>query len=95
MASITYHFPAGLYPNQYNPPLTGISVNPSFGELVDMSTASRSTTSSTEVLYRLDNGLKLKLVGTGFSFDASGDAVGGTVTSIEVLLNNGTGLVQQ
>ncbi|MGH0229995.1 calcium-binding protein, partial [Sinorhizobium meliloti] len=94
MATITYHFPAGLYPNQYNPPLSGVSVNPSFGELVDMSEASRSTTTSTSVLYRLDNGLKVKLVGTGFSFDASGDAVGGTVTSIEVLLNNGTGLVQ-
>lgn len=94
MATITYHFPAGLYPNQYNPPLTGISVNPSFAELVDMSKASRSTTTSTDVLYRLDNGLKLKLVGTGFSFDANGDAVGGTVTSIEVLLNNGTALVQ-
>ncbi|MDX0444347.1 calcium-binding protein [Sinorhizobium medicae] len=94
MATITYHFPAGLYPNQYNPPLSGVSVNPSFGELVDMSTASRSTTTSTSVLYRLDNGLKMKLVGTGFSFDASGDAVGGTITSIEVLLNNGTGLIQ-
>ncbi|MDW9596686.1 calcium-binding protein [Sinorhizobium meliloti] len=94
MATIAYHFPAGLYPNQYNPPLTGISVNPSFAELVDMSKASRSTTTSTDVLYRLDNGLKLKLVGTGFSFDANGDAVGGTVTSIEVLLNNGTALVQ-
>ncbi|AEG56748.1 calcium-binding protein [Sinorhizobium meliloti] len=94
MATVTYHFPAGLYPNQYNPPLSGVSVNPSFGELVDMHKASRSTTTSTEVLYRLDNGLKVKLVGTGFSFDASGDAVGGTVTSIEVLLNNGVGLVQ-
>lgn len=94
MATITYHFPAGLYPNSYNPPLSGVNVNPSFGDLVDMSKASRSTTSSTEVLYRLDNGLKLKLVGTGFSFDADGDAVGGTVTSIEVLLNNGTTLVQ-
>jgi len=94
MATITYHFPAGLYPNQYNPQLIGVSVNPSFGELVDMSTASRSTTTSTDVLYRLDNGLKLKLVGTGFSFDSSGDAVGGTITSIQVLLNNGTTLVQ-
>ncbi|RVP26363.1 calcium-binding protein [Sinorhizobium meliloti] len=94
MATVTYHFPAGLYPNQYNPPLSGVSVNPSFGELVDMSTASRSTTTSTSVLYRLDNGLKVKLLGTGFSFDASGGAVGGTITSIEVLLNNGTGLVQ-
>lgn len=94
MATVTYHFPAGLYPSQYNPPLSGVSVNPSFGELVDMSTASRSTTTSTSVLYRLDNGLKVKLLGTGFSFDASGGAVGGTITSIEVLLNNGTGLVQ-
>ncbi|RVP65500.1 calcium-binding protein [Sinorhizobium meliloti] len=94
MATVTYHFPAGLYPNSYNPPLSGVSVNPSFGDLVDMHKASRSTTTSTDVLYRLDNGLKVKLVGTGFSFDADGDAVGGTVTSIEVLLNNGTALVQ-
>ncbi|EHK75328.1 Hemolysin-type calcium-binding protein [Sinorhizobium meliloti CCNWSX0020] len=94
MATITYHFPGGIYPNQYNPPLPGITVNPSFAELIDMSTASRSTTSSTAVLYRLDNGLKLKLVGTGISFSSSGDAVDGTITSIEVLLNNGTTLVQ-
>ncbi|MQX22943.1 calcium-binding protein [Sinorhizobium meliloti] len=94
MATITYHFPSGIYPNQYNPPLPGIVVNPSFAELVDMSSASRSTTSSTEVLYRLDNGLKIKLVGTGISFSSSGDAIGGTITSIEVLLNNGTTLIQ-
>ncbi|MDX1060576.1 calcium-binding protein [Sinorhizobium medicae] len=94
MATIAYHFPGGLYPSQYNPPLSGVSVNPTFGELVDMSEASRSTTTSTEVLYRLDNGLKLKLVGAGFSFDSGGDAVGGTITSIQVLLNNGTTLVQ-
>ncbi|MDE3816037.1 calcium-binding protein [Sinorhizobium meliloti] len=94
MATITYHFPGGLYPSQYNPPLSGVSVNPTFGELVDMSEASRSTTTSTEVLYRLDNGLRLKLVGTGFSFNSGGDAVGGTITSIQVLLNNGTTLVQ-
>ncbi|MDX0591085.1 calcium-binding protein [Sinorhizobium medicae] len=94
MATITYHFPAGLYPNSYNPPLSGVNVNPSFGDLVDMHKASRSTTTSTEVLYRLDNGLKVKVVGAGLSFDADGDAIGGTVTSIEVLLNNGTALVQ-
>ncbi|MDW9823045.1 calcium-binding protein [Sinorhizobium meliloti] len=94
MATVTYHFPGGLYPSQYNPPLTGVSVNPTFGELVDMSESARSTTTSTDVLYRLDNGLKLKLVGTGFSFSPSGDAVGGTITSIQVLLNNGTTLVQ-
>ncbi|RVH04054.1 calcium-binding protein [Sinorhizobium meliloti] len=94
MATVTYHFPGGLYPSQYNPPLSGVSVNPTFGELVDMSESARSTTTSTDVLYRLDNGLKLKLVGTGFSFSPSGDALGGTITSIEVLLNNGTTLVQ-
>jgi len=94
MATVTYHFPGGLYPSQYNPPLTGVSVNPTFGELVDMSESARSTTTSTEVLYRLDNGLRLKLLGTGFSFDSGGDAVGGTITSIQVLLNNGTTLVQ-
>ncbi|MDX0789209.1 calcium-binding protein [Sinorhizobium medicae] len=94
MATVTYHFPGGLYPSQYNPPLSGVSVNPTFGELVDMSESARSTTTSTEVLYRLDNGLRLKLLGTGFSFDSGGDAVGGTITSIQVLLNNGTTLVQ-
>ncbi|MDX0408743.1 calcium-binding protein, partial [Sinorhizobium medicae] len=54
MATVTYHFPGGLYPSQYNPPLSGVSVNPSFGELVDMSESARSTTTSTDVLYRLD-----------------------------------------
>ncbi|MQW73625.1 calcium-binding protein [Sinorhizobium medicae] len=94
MATVTYHFPGGVYPQQYTPPLPLFDYNPSFAELVDMSTATRLSTSSTQVLYGLGNGLKLKLVGTGFSFNASGDAVGGTISSIQVLLNNGSTAVQ-
>lgn len=90
MATITYRFPGGVYPQQYNPPIAGMDFNASFGELVDLSTATRLSTSSTAVLYGLDNGLKLKIIGTGLAFNASGDAIGGTISSIEVLLNNGT-----
>lgn len=88
MATVTYHFPGGVYPNQYSPPLLGIDFNPSFGELVDMRTATRLSTTSTQVLYELDNGLKLKLLGTGLT------AAGGTITAIQILQNNGTTLVQ-
>ncbi len=94
MATVTYHFPGGVYPQQYTPPLPLFDYNPSFAELVDMSTATRLSTSSTQVLYGLGNGLKLQLVGTGFSFNTSGDAVGGTISSIQVLLNNGSTAVQ-
>ncbi|WP_173510843.1 calcium-binding protein [Sinorhizobium psoraleae] len=94
MATVTYSFPGGVYPNQYNPPLVDIDYNASFGELVDMSTATRLSTSTTQVVFGLGNGLKLKLVGTGFAFDANGHAVGGTVSSIQILQNNGTTLVQ-
>ncbi|WP_342242436.1 calcium-binding protein [Ensifer sp. OTU672] len=90
MATITYHYPGGIYPHQYNPPIAGMDYNASFGELVDLSTATRLSTNSTAVLYGLDNGLKLKIIGTGLAFNASGDAIAGTISSIEVLLSNGT-----
>lgn len=90
MATITYHFPGGIYPQNYSPAIAGVDFNASFGELVDLGTATRLSTSSTAVLYGLDNGLKLKIIGTGLAFDANGDAIGGTISSIEVLLNNGT-----
>ncbi|WP_331373430.1 calcium-binding protein [Sinorhizobium chiapasense] len=95
MATVTYFFPGGIYPNQYNPPIAGFDdVNPAFSQLVDMSTSTRLTTGSTQVLYSLGNGLKLKLVGSGFAFDANGYPVAGTISSIQVLQNNGTTLVQ-
>ncbi len=90
MATITYHFPGGIYPDHYNPAIAGIDYNASFGELVDLSTATRLSTTSTAVLYGLDNGLKLKIIGSGLAFSANGDAIGGTITSIQVLQNNGT-----
>ncbi|MDK1378064.1 MULTISPECIES: calcium-binding protein [unclassified Sinorhizobium] len=94
MATVTYSFPGGIYPNQYNPPIAGFDYNGSFAELVDMHTALRISASSTQVLFGLGNGLKLKLVGTGFAFDAGGYPIGGTISSIQLLQNNGTTLVQ-
>ncbi|MBB4187358.1 Ca2+-binding RTX toxin-like protein [Sinorhizobium terangae] len=93
MATVTYSFPGGIYPNQYNPPIAGFDYNGSFGELVDMHTATRISATSTQVLFGLGNGLRLELFGTGFAFDASGYPIGGTISSIQLLQHNGT-LVQ-
>lgn len=90
MATLTYSFPGGIYPNQYSPPLPTLDYNATFGELVDMDTATRISASSTQVLFSLGNGLKIKLVGAGFAFDADGYATAGKLSSIQVLQNDGT-----
>ncbi|WP_072642846.1 calcium-binding protein [Sinorhizobium americanum] len=95
MAKLTYFFPGGKYPMDYTPPIGSYDYNPSFRDFVDLDTATLvGTPSSTTITFQLDNGLKLKIIGTGFAFDSDG-ATGGTISRIDLLLNDGTTLVQR
>ncbi|APG95372.1 calcium-binding protein [Sinorhizobium americanum] len=95
MAKLTYFFPGGKYPADYTPPIEGFDYNPPFRDLVDLKTAAQvGTPSSTTITFQLDNGLKLKIIGTGFTFGSDG-ATGGTIARIDLLLNDGTTLVQR
>lgn len=89
MATFTSFFPGGVYPDHYSPPLPGFDYMPFFEEIVRANEAVRGATTSTGIWYDLPNGLKLKLVGTGFAFNSSEDPTGGTVTAIEIYLNDG------
>lgn len=94
MATFTSFFPGGVYPDHYSPPLPGFDYMPFFEEIVNANDAVRGATTSTAINYELTNGLKLKLVGTGFAFDSGDNPTGGTITAIAVYLNDGTTRMQ-
>ena len=85
MATVSYFFPGGIYP-------FGLDYNPSFDDLLgDGGNATQvGSVTATSVRYRLDNGLYVRLVGTGFT--AVGGELGetGTITSLQILDTNGT-----
>jgi serralysin len=95
MANFQSFFPGGVYPDHYTPPLNGFDYLPFFEEVVNLDQASLTSKTATAVNYSLANGLKLKLIGTGFTFDAGGNPTGGTLTGLVVYLNNGTTKMQQ
>jgi len=94
VATFTSFFPGGVNPDHYTPPLPGFDYMPFFEEIVKANEAVRGATTSTDIWYNLTNGLKLKLVGTGFAFDSTEDPIGGTITAIEIYLNDGTTKMQ-
>jgi serralysin len=95
MATVTHFFPGNQYPASYSTIDWAPDFNPALGDLLDGTTYDLiGTPTSTQRLYQLSNGLKVKLIGTGFTVDSNGDASGGTVTGFQVLQNNGTTLVQ-
>ncbi|KQY12219.1 calcium-binding protein [Rhizobium sp. Root482] len=96
MATFKSYFPGGVYPDHYNPPLPGYDYMPFFDEVVNLDTATQiGTATTTSIKFSLSNGLKLKIIGTGFAIDDDGNAVKGTVTGIVLYLNNGTTKMQQ
>lgn len=86
MAVNTYFFPGGVYPQGYNPPLSGFDYNPSLRELLDLTGYTVGLTTPTERNLHLANGLWIRLVGTG--------TTGGTLETLEVRLQDSTTLVQ-
>lgn len=94
MATFTSFFPGGVYPDHYSPALPGFDYLPFFEEIVKLDEATQTSATATAVRFNLSNGLKLKLVGTGFKFNSNGDPIGGTITAFEVYLNNGTTKMQ-
>ncbi len=74
-------------------PIAGFDYNPWFAEIVNADTANVVSLTPTAILFSLDNGLKLRLSGSGFALDADGNAKAGTVTTISVLAANGTTVI--
>jgi serralysin len=94
MATATTFFPGNQYPASYSALSDWTNWNPSLGDLwSDVTHTLIGVPTSTERLYKLSNGLKVKLIGAGFTVDAGGNAVGGTITAIQILQSNGTTLV--
>ncbi len=95
MATFTSYFPGGVTPDHYSPALPGFDYMPFFEEVVRFGQANQTSASATAVKFNLANGLKLTLVGTGFTFDSAGKPTGGTITGISIFLNNGTTKMQE
>ncbi len=87
MATLTVSFPGGIYP-------LGLDFNPSLGELVNLNNATVVSSSATQRVLQMENGLKLKLIGTGFTYDAQGHVTGGTLNTVQLLQSNGTTVLQ-
>lgn len=83
MATVQMFFPGGVYP-------AGFDYNPSLGELIDLTNSTVISSTATRQVIQLQNGLRLELNGTGFTYDAGLNGTGGTLTSIRLLHNNGT-----
>ena len=89
MSTVTMSFPNGEY-------LPGFDdYNPSLGELLFLDTAEIvGTPNATRIVYRLESGLVLRLNGTGFAYDADGYPTGGTMTSVQLFLQDGSTVLQ-
>jgi serralysin len=87
MATLTMSFPGEVY-------LPGYDFNPSLGELIDLTNSTVISSTSTRQVFQLQNGLRLELNGTGFTYDAGLNGTGGTLTSIRLLQGNGTTVIQ-
>jgi Ca2+-binding RTX toxin-like protein len=88
MATVTMSFPGGTYLPEF------VDYNPSLGELIDLAGATLvGAPSATRVTFQLQNGLVLRINGTGFTFDANGPT-GGTVTGLQLFLSDGTTVLQ-
>ncbi|WP_258161085.1 calcium-binding protein [Rhizobium sp. TH2] len=93
MATYTVSFPDGKYPVDYDPSIPDFEdFNPMIGELVDLSTATRTIDTPTNITYELANGLIIKFTGTGFDYELD-EAVGGKISKIELMLGDGLTLV--
>ena len=95
MATVNVSFPGGIYPSGYTPAIPGYEdFNPSFSELVNFDTAVLLSRTSTAITLRLDNGLRVKINGTGFTFGSDGYATGGTISRFDLTMSNGTTVIQ-
>lgn len=95
MATLNMFFPGGVYPQDYNPPMPDFDYNPTFGELGASEITAVLSQTATERTLKLANGLIVKVIGAGFTYDANSHWTGGTVTELQVLQADGTTMVQQ
>ncbi|WP_442581293.1 calcium-binding protein [Mesorhizobium sp. ASY16-5R] len=89
MPTVTMSFPGGKYLPEFG------DYNPSLGELIFLNGAEIvGTPNATRIVYRLESGLVLRLNGVGFTYDADGFPTGGTMSGLQVFLDDGTTVVQ-
>ncbi|MFI0842489.1 calcium-binding protein [Mesorhizobium sp. IMUNJ 23232] len=89
MATVTMAFPGGTYLPAF------VDYNPSLGELLDLHNATLvGTPTATGIVFELQNGLVLRLNGTGFALDADGWATAGTLTDLQLFREDGTTIQQ-
>jgi len=91
MAILTKSFPEGIYPNQYPAPLPFEDFMPSIGEILDSSGMGDAdpVLTSTALSFNLENGIRVKFIGIGFSINQSERELTGTVTSLEIRTPSG------
>ncbi|TCV66262.1 hemolysin type calcium-binding protein [Neorhizobium sp. R1-B] len=89
MATLTKSFPGGIYPYQYTPAIAGIDYMPTMGELINFDEATLVSRSATLMVYKFSNGIEFRVIGSSFTFDAQGNATGGTVTSVQTRTSGG------
>lgn len=95
MATYKTYFPGNVYPDHYSPALAGFDYMPFFEEIVNLRQSALISKTTTTMKFDLANGLKVNITGSGFTFDSSGNATGGTVTAMTVYLHNGTTKMQE
>jgi serralysin len=89
MPTVTMSFPGGEYLPEF------VDYNPSLGELLNFIDATLiGTPNTTRIAYRLESGLVVKVIGTGFTYDTNGEPTGGTLTGLQILQEDGTTLLQ-
>lgn len=85
MATLQRYFPGNVNPDHYSPPIVGVDYMPTMAELLDLDTVVSRKSSSTQVLFKFENGIQAKIIGTGLKFDKDGNATAGQVTEVQVL----------
>lgn len=85
MAKLQRYFPGNVNPDHYSPPIAGMDYMPTMAEFLDFRFVKSGTASSTQVLFKFQNGIQFKIVGTGLKFDKDGNATAGKVTEVQVL----------
>ncbi|MFK4770539.1 calcium-binding protein [Rhizobium sp. ZW T2_16] len=89
MATLQRYFPGNVNPDHYSPPIVGTDYMPSMAEFLDFEAVVSRSSSSTRVLFKFENGIQAKIIGTGLKFDSNGDAIAGEVTEVQVLTATG------
>lgn len=88
MATLQRYYPGNVNPDHYSPPIVGFDYMPTTADLLDFDAVTSRKSSSTQVLFKFENGIQAKIIGTGLKFDKDGNAIAGRFTEMQVLTAN-------